>query len=60
MMKIMKKNKLSSKQWNIISGAVQELLWVLMDDGHPFAFDSDLMCGSELFMDCVCPVCLED
>tara|TARA_B100000925_G_scaffold276922_1_gene244446 strand:+ start:3474 stop:3644 length:171 start_codon:yes stop_codon:yes gene_type:complete len=56
----MKKNKLSSKQWNIISGAVQELLWVLMDDGHPFAFDSDLMCGSELFMDCVCPVCLED
>ena len=49
--------EISKENLNEIYGIVENLMGLLMDKEYPFYWDSDLMCGINLFEDCVCPVC---
>ena len=49
--------KISNKNLNELYGIVENLMGILMEMEHPFYWDSDLMCGINVFDDCVCPMC---
>ena len=48
----------SRQQLQMIYREVEGLLGILMKHRYPFGFDSDYICSTDLFDECVCPYCM--
>lgn len=50
--------KISNKNLNELYGIVENLMDFLMQNEYPIYWDSNLMCGANVFPSgCVCPMC---
>ena len=48
----------SRQQLKMIYREVEGLLAILMEHRYPYSFDSDYVCSTDLFDECVCPYCM--